>query len=179
MLIVIVTLRSLPQSFEQVVLTEFPPTSNGAKYIKKQKLLQDIQDPPLTTSGCQRKTADFHIPVWSMTQFCYDYLMSRFVLRTLVHVKLYFGLFHPRRSEELSAVTIGVCRYASVRVTNSNKCDTECGDKKCNESNKSLQTKTSTNSYLGRHPPSAYGNNEKCRCTVERRSITEQQEISI
>jgi len=55
MLIVIVTLRSLPQSFEQVVLTEFPPTSNGAKYIKKQKLLQDIQDPPLTTSGCQRK----------------------------------------------------------------------------------------------------------------------------
>jgi len=81
-------------------------------------------------------------------------------LRTVAHVKLYCGLFHPRRIEEFSAVTIGVCRYASVRVTNSNKCDTECEDKKFNESNKRLQVINATKSYLGRHPPSGNRNND-------------------
>ena len=118
-------------------------------------MVQDIQYPPLTTSGCQRKPADSHIPVRSMTRFCYDYVVAGFALRTVAHVKLYIGLFQPRRSEELSALKFDNCRYASVRVTNSNKCDTEYEDKKCNESNKSPKMLTSTNSYLGRHPPSA------------------------
>ena len=73
----------------------------------------------------------------------YVYVMSRFALRTVAHVKLYIGLFQPRRSEELSALTVDSCRYASVRVTNSNKCDTEYEDKKCKENNKGIQTKSS------------------------------------
>ena len=65
-----------------------------------------------------------------MTQFSYDYLMSRFSLCTVAHEKLYIKLFFPRRSEELSAIAIDICRYASIRVTDSNKCDTEYEDKK-------------------------------------------------
>jgi len=64
-----------------------------------------------------------------MTQFCYDYVMSRFGLPTKEHVKLYIGLFHTRRSEELSAVNIDNCRYAFIRVTNNEKLDTEFDEK--------------------------------------------------
>ena len=101
----------------------FPAPHMEIKKIRKTKLLQEMWNPLLTTSGCQRKPADFHSPLWSVTQFCYDFVISRFDLRNRAHVKLYIGLFHCRRSEELSAVTIDGCRYASVRVTNNQKCD--------------------------------------------------------
>jgi len=72
-------------------------------------LLQEIRNLPLTTYGCQWKPAEFHSPLCSMTQFYYEYVLSRFGLRTEAHVKLYIGLFACRRSEELSAFTIDGC----------------------------------------------------------------------
>ena len=61
----------------------------------------------------------------------------------MAHVKLYIGLFQPRGSEELSALSVDNCRYVSVCVTNNDKYDVEYMDKKCNEINRSIQTKTS------------------------------------
>jgi len=81
----------------------------GIKYITKQKLLQEFRNLPLTAYGLQWNPADFHSPVRSMTQFYYEYVLSRFGLRTGAHVELYIGLFDCRRSEELSAFTIDGC----------------------------------------------------------------------
>jgi len=75
---VYVNLRSLEQRLEQSVITAFVPTPRGAKNVSKKIFLQDIPNSPLTTSVCQRKPANPHIPVRSMTQFCCDYVMSRF-----------------------------------------------------------------------------------------------------
>jgi len=158
MLTVYVTLRSVPQRLEQSVITAIVPNPHGAKNVRKQKLLQDIPNSPLTTSVCHgnRPISTSQYGQWR------DFLWLRNVtlcVRTVAHVNLYIGLFQPRTGEELSALTVDGCRYASVRVTNSNSGDTEYGDKKCNESNKRLQTKISTISCLGRHPPSANRNN--------------------
>ena len=71
--------------------------------------------------------------------------MSRFRLRTSAHVELYIGLFHSRRSEELSAQNVD-----EIQNTRTKKFD---------ENDKSLQIITSPNSYLGRHPASANRNN--------------------
>jgi len=71
MLIDFVTLRSLTQRLEQFVITAFPRTRYADQIIRKKELLQEILNPPLTTSCCQRKPAHFHSPVWSMTQICY------------------------------------------------------------------------------------------------------------
>jgi hypothetical protein len=122
-LIDIVSLRRLPQRLLEFVITAFAPSNVGIKYARKMKLLQDIRNPPLTTSDCQWKSVEFHSILWSVTQFCYEYLMPPFGLRTRAHVKLYIGLFHSRESQELSASTIDGRRYSSVRVTNSKKCD--------------------------------------------------------
>jgi len=56
----------------------------------------------------------------------------------VAHAKLYIGLFQPRRSEELSALTVDNCRYASVCVTSNEKCDMDYKDKKYNESNRRI-----------------------------------------
>jgi hypothetical protein len=96
----------------------FHPLHMGIKYIRKTEIAARDSEPTLTPSSCQRKSADFHSPLWSVTQFCYNYVISRVGLRNRTHVKLYIGIFYCIRSEELSAITIGGCRYEFVRVTN-------------------------------------------------------------
>ena len=96
-----------------------PPTHMGTKQgKKKQKLLQISRNPPLTTSGCLLKPVEFRSPLWSVMQFCYEYVITSFGPRTRAHAKLYIGLFHFRRSEESSAFTVDGCRRASIGVTN-------------------------------------------------------------
>ena len=102
----IVILSSLPQLLECLSSQHLTQPHIGMKYLRKQELLEEIWNPPLTTSGCQWKWTKFHSTVRSMTQFCYVYVLSRFGLRTSADVKLYIGLFVSKRSEELSAFTI-------------------------------------------------------------------------
>ena len=124
MLTVYVTLRSLPQRFEQFVITAFVLTPRGAKYIRKQKLLQDIK-----TFLQLSPVANGNQPIFTSQYGQWrNFLWLRNVtlcVRTVAHVKLYIGLFQPRRNEELGALNIDGCRYAPVRVTNKNKCDAE------------------------------------------------------
>ena len=105
MLIDIVRVHSLPQLLEQY----FPPPHVGIKYTRKQKLLQEFRNLPLTAYGLQWNPADFHSPVRSMTQFYYEYVLSRFGPRIEAHVKLYIGLFGFRRNAELRVFPIDGC----------------------------------------------------------------------
>jgi len=70
-------LAMLPYAVSHIVWNSlssqhFTPPHMGIKYIREQKLLQEIRNLSLTTYGCQWKPSEFHSPVCSMTQFCYE-----------------------------------------------------------------------------------------------------------
>jgi hypothetical protein len=119
-LIGIISLHRLPQRLEHFVITASSITPHGDQIYKETENAWRDSKTSAKAFGCQRKPAEFHSPLWSVMQFCYDYVLSLFVPRTRAHVKLYIGLFHSRRSEELSAFTVDGCRYVSIRVTTKN-----------------------------------------------------------